>query len=176
MSRIGNRIIKVPTEMEITIENNKVIAKKNGEELFVNIPEGIKVSQINNEIKVERENDNYKPLHGTVNALIENMIKGLEKEYEKGLEIVGVGYKFQVSGNKLIINAGYSKPVEMEIPHDIKVETTSNTEIVVKSRFKDKLGEYAANIRKVRPPEPYKGKGIKYKDEHIRRKEGKKAT
>ena len=115
-------------------------------------------------------------MHGTMNALISNMVTGVTKGYERGLEIVGVGYRFNVRGDKLVINAGYSHPVEMDIPEGITVEAKDNTEIVVKSIDKEKIGEFAAQIRKVRKPEPYKGKGIRYKDEHVRRKEGKKAA
>ena len=104
------------------------------------------------------------------------MLVGVTEGYSKGLEIVGVGYRFALRGNTLVISAGYSKPVEMDIPQGIEVELVNNTEITVKSINKEVLGEYAANIRKVRQPEPYKGKGIRYKDEYIRRKEGKKAA
>ena len=115
-------------------------------------------------------------MHGTMNALLQNMIIGVTKGYEKGLEIVGVGYRFNVSGNKLTISAGYSHLVVMEIPTGLTVEAPSNTEITIKGIDKVLVGEFAANVRKVRQPEPYKGKGIRYKDEHIRRKEGKKAA
>ena len=104
------------------------------------------------------------------------MILGVTKGYEKGLEIIGVGYRFNVAGNKLTINAGYSHPVVMNVPEGLTVEAPSNTEIVIKGIDKVLVGEFAANVRKVRQPEPYKGKGIRYKDEHIRRKEGKKAA
>ena len=115
-------------------------------------------------------------MHGTVNANITNMILGVTKGFEKGLEIVGVGYRFNLKGKTLVINAGYSHPVEIQIPDGIEVVAISNTEITVKGADKIKVGEFSANVRKVRPPEPYKGKGIHYKDEHIRRKEGKKAA
>ena len=111
-----------------------------------------------------------------MNALLHNMILGVTKGYEKGLEIIGVGYRFNVAGNKLTINAGYSHPVVMDVPEGLTVEAPSNTEIVVKGIDKVLIGEFAANVRKVRKPEPYKGKGIRYKDEHIQRKEGKKAA
>ena len=104
------------------------------------------------------------------------MITGVTKGYEKGLEIIGVGYRFNLKGDKLVINAGYSHPVEIKIPTGIKVEAVSNTEINVSGCDKVLVGEFAANVRKVRKPEPYKGKGIRYKDEHVRRKEGKKAA
>ena len=129
-----------------------------------------------NQVIVERKNEAAKALHGTMNALIQNMITGKNEGYTKGLEILGVGYKFNVQGQKLTINAGYSHPVVMDIPAELTVEQVSNTEITVKGIDKVLLGEFAANVRKVRQPEPYKGKGIRYKDEHVRRKEGKKAA
>ena len=104
------------------------------------------------------------------------LIEGVSKGFEKQLEIIGVGYRFALKGNKLVISAGYSHPVEMDIPQGITVDVPSNTELTIKGIDKVLVGEYAANIRKVRQPEPYKGKGIRYKDEHIRRKEGKKAA
>ena len=115
-------------------------------------------------------------MHGTMNAIVNNMIIGVTKGYEKGLEIVGVGYRFNVQGKKLVISAGYSHPVNMVVPEGITVESVSNTENTGKGIDKVIVGEFAANIRKERQPEPYKGKGIRYKDEHIRRKEGKKAA
>ena len=115
-------------------------------------------------------------LHGTMNANLTNMIKGVKEGFSKGLEIIGVGYKFNVKGDTLVINAGYSHPVEMKVPTGLKVEAVSNTEITISGSDKILLGEFAANVRKVREPEPYKGKGIRYKDEHVRRKEGKKAA
>ena len=115
-------------------------------------------------------------MQGTTNAIIKNMIKGVSEGFEKGLEIIGVGYRFQVQGNVLTVNAGYSHPVKMTAPEGLTVEAVSNTEIVVKGINKELVGEFAANIRKVRKPEPYKGKGIRYKGEVVRRKEGKKAA
>ena len=115
-------------------------------------------------------------MHGTANANIANMIEGVTNGYSKGLEILGVGYRFQPKGEKLVINAGYSHPVELAVPNGLQVEGVSNTEITIKGIDKQAVGEFAANIRKVRKPEPYKGKGIRYKGEHIRRKEGKKAS
>ena len=118
----------------------------------------------------------YKNFHGTANANIKNMIIGVTEGYEKNLEAVGVGYRFTVSGNKITVNAGYSHPVIVEVPNGLTVESPSNTELTIKGTDKCLVGEFAANIRKIRQPEPYKGKGIRYKDEHIRRKEGKKAA
>ena len=140
--------------------------------------ENISVKQVENQLEVLRSNEDQKTkaMHGTTNANIKNMIVGVTEGYAKNLEIIGVGYRFTVKGNILVISAGYSHPVEMAIPTGLTVESISNTEIVVKGIDKILVGEFAANVRKVRQPEPYKGKGIRYKDEHVRRKEGKKAS
>ena len=176
MSRIGNRIIAIPAG--VTVEENDGIVTVKGPkgELKQPMLKDISMKVEENEVKLERANENAKAMHGTMNALVNNMIIGVTKGYEKGLEIVGVGYRFNVQGKKLVISAGYSHPVNMEVPEGITVESVSNTEITVKGIDKVLVGEFAANIRKVRMPEPYKGKGIRYKDEHIRRKEGKKAA
>ena len=178
MSRIGNRKLVIPEGVTITEENNVVTVKGPKGELTTKLAENITVKVEGNTLEVLRSNDNTntKTMHGTINALINNMMTGVTKGFEKGLEIIGVGYRFQLKGNVLVINAGYSHPVEMEIPEGITVEVPSNTEVTVKGIDKVLVGEFAANIRKVRQPEPYKGKGIRYKDEHVRRKEGKKAA
>ncbi len=176
MSRIGNRLIKVPTGVTIE-ENDGVVSVKGPKgELKQPLLKDITMKVDESGITLERNNESAKAMHGTMNALINNMIIGVTKGYEKGLEIIGVGYRFNVQGKKLVINAGYSHPVNMEIPEGLTVEANGNTEITVKGIDKVLVGEFAANIRKVRKPEPYKGKGIRYKDEHVRRKEGKKAA
>ena len=176
MSRIGNRTIIVPEGVTVTEENNTVTVTGSKGTLSQVMLKDITMKKEDNKITLERKNENAKAMHGTMNSLINNMIIGVTKGYEKGLEIIGVGYRFNVQGKKLVINAGYSHPVEMEIPEGITVEANGNTEITVKGIDKVLVGEFAANIRKVRQPEPYKGKGIRYKDEHVRRKEGKKAA
>ena len=178
MSRIGNRKLVIPEGVTITEENNVVTVKGPKGELTTKLAENITIKVEGNTLEVLRSNDNTntKTMHGTINALINNMMTGVTKGFEKGLEIIGVGYRFQLKGNVLVISAGYSHPVEMEIPEGITVEVPSNTEVTVKGIDKVLVGEFAANIRKVRQPEPYKGKGIRYKDEHVRRKEGKKAA
>ncbi len=176
MSRIGNRIIKVPEGVTVENIDNVVTVKGPKGSLQQVMLKDITMKNENNEITLERKNENAKAMHGTMNALIHNMIIGVTKGYEKALEIVGVGYRFNVQGKKLVINAGYSHPVEMIIPEGLTVEANGNTEITIKGIDKVLVGEFAANVRKVRKPEPYKGKGIRYKDEHIRRKEGKKAA
>lgn len=178
MSRIGKRVLSIPAGVNVNVENGVVTVKGPKGELTLDLVKNI-------EVKVEGETVVVNPLkddkfthamHGTTNSNINNMMIGVSEGYKKSLEIVGVGYKFNPQGNKLTINAGYSHPVVMEVPAGITVKGVSNTEIELESIDKIKIGEFAANIRKVRPPEPYKGKGIKYKGEQIRRKEGKKAS
>ena len=177
MSRIGRKPINIPAGVEVTInEGNEVTVKGPKGELNQVMLKDITMKQEENTIILERKNENAKAMHGTMNALIQNMIIGVTKGYEKGLEILGVGYKFNVQGQKLTINAGYSHPVVMDIPAELTVEQVSNTEITVKGIDKVLVGEFAANVRKIRKPEPYKGKGIRYQDEHIIRKVGKKAA
>jgi len=176
MSRIGKRIITIPSGVTVEEKENIVTVKGPKGELTQPMLKGISMNIEGSEIKLERASEEYKANHGTMNALITNMIIGVTEGYQKGLEIIGVGYRFNVQGKKLVISAGYSHQVNMEIPEGITVESVSNTEITVKGIDKVLVGEFAANIRKVRKPEPYKGKGIRYKDEHIRRKEGKKAA
>ena len=176
MSRIGNRKISIPEGVTITVEPLSVTVTGPKGTLSTHLIKGINVETIDGEVVVTRDNESLKPMHGTVNANINNLIEGVTKGYEKGLEIVGVGYRFNVKGNILVISAGYSHPVELTVPEGLEVVGVSNTEVTVKGIDKIKVGEFAANVRKVRPPEPYKGKGIRYKDEHIRRKEGKKAA
>ncbi len=178
MSRIGNRKIVVPADVTVTNENNKVTVKGSKGELSLDIVKDINVSIEENVVVVTRANDEKttKAMHGTTNANIQNMIKGVTEGFQKGLEIIGVGYRFNVKGNILVINAGYSHPVEMAIPTGLSVEAVSNTEINVKGIDKVLVGKFAAEVRDVRQPEPYKGKGIRYKDEYVRRKEGKKAA
>lgn len=176
MSRIGNRIITVPEGVTVENIDNVVTVKGPKGSLQQPMLKDITMKQTENQITLERKNESAKAMHGTMNALIQNMIIGVTKGYEKILEIIGVGYRFSVQGNKLTINAGFSHPVNMEVPAGLTVEANGNTEITIKGIDKVLVGEFAANVRKVRPPEPYKGKGIRYKDEHIRRKEGKKAA
>ena len=176
MSRIGNRIITVPTGVTVEETNGVVTVKGPKGSLSQPMLKDITMKVEEGQVIVERKNEAAKALHGTMNALIQNMITGVTEGYSKGLEILGVGYRFNVQGQKLTINAGYSHPVVMDIPAELTVEQVSNTEITVKGIDKVVLGEFAANVRKVRQPEPYKGKGIRYKDEHVRRKEGKKAA
>ena len=178
MSRIGNRELEIPTGVTVTVNENVVTVKGAKGELSLTLKEGINVKVEDTKLTVECTGkgkfDNA--MHGTTNSLIKNMIKGVSEGYSKGLEIIGVGYRFQVRGTELVVNAGYSHPVTLKIPQGLTIETVSNTEITVYGIDKELVGEFAAKVRKVRKPEPYKGKGIRYKDEFVRRKEGKKAS
>ena len=176
MSRIGNRELSVPESVTVTVENNIVTVKGPKGELSTKINENLNVEVKEGKLTVTRSNDNFKNYHGTANANIKNMIIGVTEGYKKELEILGVGYRFQQKGSNLVVNAGYSHPVEVEVPAGLKIEVPSNTELVISGIDKCLVGEFAANVRKIRQPEPYKGKGIRYKDEHVRRKEGKKAA
>jgi len=178
MSRIGNRKLQIPAGVTVTIENNTIAVKGPKGELKLDFDKRISVKQEENVIVTERANETkeVKSLHGTTNSNIKNMLVGVSEGYQKGLEITGVGYRFNVSGNKLTITAGFSHPVVVDVPSDLKIEQVSNTEITISGIDKQKVSEVAANIRKWRKPEPYKGKGIHYKGEYIRRKEGKKAS
>lgn len=178
MSRIGNRKINIPEGVTITVNDNVVTVKGPKGELTNSFNKDMKIDVNENILTITRPNDlkTTKSLHGTTNALIENMIIGVSEGYKKELEIVGVGYRFNVQGNKINVNAGFSHPVEVIVPNDLKAEQVSTTEIAISGIDKQKVSEFAANIRKLRKPEPYKGKGIRFKGEHIRRKEGKKAA
>ena len=178
MSRIGNRKLVIPAGVTVTIDGNTVTVKGPKGELTNEFNKLIKIEQVDNEIICSRDNDAIftKSIHGTTNSLIENMIIGVSEGYTKELEAVGVGYRFAVAGNKITVTAGYSHPVIVEVPAGLSVESKVNTELTISGIDKQVVGEFAAQVRKVRGPEPYKGKGIKYKGEQIRRKEGKKAA
>ena len=178
MSRIGNRILSIPEGVTDEVNDSIVTVKGPKGELSTDVTEFVTVNVDGNQVTLTRKNElkTAKQMHGTANANIANLIEGVTKGFSKSLEIIGVGYRFQPKGDKLVINAGYSNPVELSVPKNLKVEGVSNTEITVSGIDKQAVGEFAAIIRKVRQPEPYKGKGIRYKDEHVRRKEGKKAS
>ena len=178
MSRIGNRELVIPAGVTVTNENNLITVKGPKGELKLVVSEPIVVEIKEDKVYTKRPNDNKatKQLHGTTNSLIKNMIIGVTEGYSKGLEAVGVGYRFNVNGKKVAISAGFSHPMEINVPEGLEVKQKSNTEITVSGIDKQRVTEFAANIRKVREPEPYKGKGIRYKGEYVRRKEGKKAA
>ena len=178
MSRIGKRELTIPTGVTVAVDKNIVT---------VTGPKGTLTTDVTDLIAVTVEGDKVltnpvkdikqaRAMHGTANANIKNLIIGVTEGYSRTLEIVGVGYRFNVSGNKLTINAGFSHPVEMEVPTGLTLTANGNNEITVAGICKIGVGEFAANIRKVKKPEPYKGKGIRYQGEYVRRKEGKKAA
>lgn len=175
MSRIGNMPITIPSSVTVEIEGHKVTVTGPLGQLQVEIRPEVKLERTEMEIKVTRKKDDQfsRSLHGLTRSLIANMIYGVEKGWEKKLELVGVGYRTQLSGEKLILNVGYSHPVEIEVPQGIKFMVEDNTKIKVSGIDKQLVGETAAAIRKVRPPEPYQGKGIRYSGEYVRRKAGK---
>ncbi|RKD25425.1 LSU ribosomal protein L6P [Caminicella sporogenes DSM 14501] len=176
MSRVGRKPITIPEGVQVTVDEKNVVTVKGPKgELKQDINPDITVNINDNVITVERPSDNkmHRALHGLSRALIANMVEGVTKGFEKKLEIVGVGYRASKQGKKLNLTLGFSHPVEMEDPEGITTEVPSQTEIIVKGIDKQLVGNYAAKIRDLRPPEPYKGKGIRYAGEHIRRKEGK---
>lgn len=178
MSRVGNKIITVPEGVKVEIADNNIVTVTGAKGTLVRqFSPLITIEMDGNEIKVKRSSDQktHKQLHGTTRALLANMIEGVHNGYKKELEIVGIGYRAQMQGNKLVLNVGYSHPVEIVPEEGVKIEAPSATSIVVSGIDKERVGEYAARIRAVRKPEPYKGKGIKYVGEKIIRKEGKTA-
>lgn len=176
MSRIGDRILTVPENVTVNVNDNVVSVKGPKGELSTEIAKGLTVTVQDGKLTIARKNDAIKKYHGTANANIANMIKGVTEGFTKKLEAFGVGYRFTLKGNTLVVNDGKSHTDEVVIPSDLKVEVPSTTEVVITGIDKCKLGNFAADIRSLRAPEPYKGKGIHYKDEVIRRKEGKKAS
>lgn len=177
MSRIGLKPIEIPEGVEIKLNGNTVNVKGPKGELTRDLHEDMKILVEEKAVVVERQNDQkeQRSLHGTTRSLIANMIEGVVKGFEKHLEVIGVGYRVQKQGNKLVVGAGYSHPVEVEPEAGIEIDVPKNTEIIVKGIDKELVGATAAYIRGIRSPEPYKGKGIRYKGERVRLKEGKTA-
>ena len=175
MSRIGNKVITVPAGVEVKLDGQKITVKGPKGTLEREIHKNISVSVEGNTIKVERPNDLAlnRSLHGLTRTLINNMITGVEKEFTRELQINGVGYRVAKQGNNLNLTLGYSHPVIFEAPAGISFDVPNPNTIIVKGIDKELVGQTAANIRTKRPPEVYRGKGIKYADEVIRRKEGK---
>lgn len=173
MSRIGNKPITLPAGAECTITGNHVVVKGPKGSLEMDAVKEIAVKVEGNEIIVTRDNDAHKALHGLTRSLIANMVTGVTEGFEKKLEVNGIGYRAAKQGNKLVLTLGYSHPVEIEDSETVKTEVPDPNTILVKGIDKQEVGQFAAIIREKRLPEPYKGKGIKYAEERIRRKEGK---
>ena len=177
MSRIGKKPITLPQGVTLTVEDQRVEVKGPKGTLSFTVHPEMTVTVEESNVIVERPSDTktHKTLHGTTRALIQNMVVGVSEGYKKQLKMIGVGYRSQLQGSKLVVNAGYSQPVELNVPSGITVEINKNTDITVTGIDKQAVGEFAANIRAIRKPEPYLGKGIRYVDEYVRRKEGKTA-
>jgi large subunit ribosomal protein L6 len=175
MSRVGKKPIEIPAGVTVTLNNSTVTVKGPKGELTRSFNPDIEIKIEENLVTITRPSDakEHRALHGTTRALIANMVEGVSKGFERKLELIGVGYRVQKQGNKLVLNVGYSHPVEFEPEAGLEIEVPANTKITIKGTDKERVGELAANIRQVRPPEPYKGKGIRYEGEFVRRKEGK---
>ncbi|RFU61411.1 50S ribosomal protein L6 [Peribacillus glennii] len=175
MSRVGKKPIEIPAGVTVTVDQHNVSVKGPKGELTRSFNPDITISVEENVLTVARPSDakEHRALHGTTRAVISNMVEGVSKGFEKSLELIGVGYRAQKQGTKLVLNVGYSHPVEIEPEKGLEIEVPSNTKIIVRGTNKERVGALAANIRDVRPPEPYKGKGIRYEGEYVRRKEGK---
>lgn len=175
MSRVGNKPIEIPAGVTVTDNNSHVTVKGPKGELSRDFNPEIAINIEGNVITVTRPSDSkeHRTIHGTTRAVLANMVEGVSKGFEKSLELIGVGYRAQKQGNKLVLNVGYSHPVEIEPEKGLEIEVPANTKIIVRGANKEHVGALAANIRDVRPPEPYKGKGIRYEGEYVRRKEGK---
>ena len=177
MSRIAKEPVALPSDVKAEFKKGQLLVSGPKGSLELSVPETISLELTEDLIKVRRneENQKNKALSGTIRALVQNLVTGVHSGFEYKLEIVGVGYRAQVQGKKLNLSLGFSHPVEFSIPDGVSIETPSQTEIVIKGLDKQVLGQVAADIRSYRPPEPYKGKGVRYAGEQIVKKEAKKA-
>ena len=175
MSRIGNKVITIPAGVEVNIDDNFATVKGPKGELKQQFDKDMTFNIEGNEITVVRPSDSkrHRTVHGTTRAILANMIEGVSVGFKKELELIGVGYRAQMQGKKLVLSVGYSHPVEFEEIDGIKLGVEGNTKVSIEGINKEVVGQYAAKVRAVRPPEPYKGKGIRYVGEYVRRKEGK---
>jgi large subunit ribosomal protein L6 len=174
MSRVANNPVELPKGVEVKIDGSDVTVKGGMGTLELSLVEGIQLSQDDNVLTIAYDSDRLKAMAGTTRALVNNMVKGVSEGWEKKLVLNGVGYRAKASGTTVNLTVGLSHPVDYELPEGVSAETPSQTEIVVKGTDKQAVGQAAAEIRSYRPPEPYKGKGIRYADEYVRRKEAKK--
>ena len=178
MSRVAKNPVSIPDNVKLSVENNKVIVEgpKGKDELTINKDISVVQEDSSVTIKYDESLSTQVAIAGTTRALINNMVIGVNIGFEKKLELVGVGYRAKLNGNTLDLTLGFSHPIKHQLPENVTAETPSQTEIILKSHNKQLLGQTAAEIRAYRPPEPYKGKGVKYADEQIKRKEAKKAA
>jgi large subunit ribosomal protein L6 len=177
MSRVGKKELVIPAGVTLTNNNNTITVKGPKGELTRTFSSDMQIDINENVLTVARPTDNkeHRALHGTTRALLGNMVEGVTNGYTRNLELVGVGYRATKTGDKLVLSVGYSHPVEITPENGVEIEVPSNTKISIKGIDKERVGALAAYIRQVRPPEPYKGKGIRYEGEMVRRKEGKTA-
>ena len=175
MSRIGNKVITIPAGVEVNINDNFATVKGPKGELKQQFDKDMTFNIEGSEITVVRPSDSkrHRTVHGTTRAILANMVAGVSTGFKKELELIGVGYRAQMQGKKLVLSVGYSHPVEFEEIEGIKLGVEGNTKVSIEGINKEVVGQYAAKVRAVRPPEPYKGKGIRYVGEYVRRKEGK---
>ena len=175
MSRIGKKAIEIPKDVSIQLEKEKIIVKGKNGNLEKEILSNLKLEIIDSKLVITRNDDSKqsRSYHGLIRALVQNMVTGVDQKFSKTLVAEGVGYKFQIDKTKLILNVGFSHPVEFEIPEDLNIKAESPTRVIISGIDKEKVGFLAAKIRDMRPPEPYKGKGILYEGEKILRKAGK---
>ena len=178
MSRVAKNPINVPDNVELNIVDNIVKVKGSKGELEFNLPSSVSIENTENVLKVKYNEDDQQSvaLAGTTRSIVNNMIIGVSEGFEKKLELIGVGYRAKASGKLLELTLGFSHPIKYQLPEEVEVETPSQTEVVLKSHDKQILGQAASEIRAFRPPEPYKGKGVRYADEQVKRKEAKKAA
>jgi len=176
MSRVGGSPIKIPQGVSLSLADGIVSAKGSNGELSMALPPLVELSIGDEEalVKPMQNNNKGRALWGTARAMVNNMVTGVSEGFTKNLTIHGVGYRAQMQGTKLVLNLGYSHPVEMEVPAEIKCSVENNTQVKLSSFDKQILGQFASEVRAKRPPEPYKGKGVRYENEQILRKEGKK--
>lgn len=175
MSRIGNKKIALPANVTVTVTGDNVTVKGPKGELSAKFNPAITLEVEGSEITLKRPDDSYKAIHGTTRANLNNMIVGVSEGFKKQLDIIGVGYRAQLQGKNLVVSAGYSNDVTKEVPAGLTVEVIKGLSIVISGIDKQLVGSFAAEIRSIRKPEPYHGKGIRYTDENVRRKEGKTA-
>jgi large subunit ribosomal protein L6 len=174
MSRVANNPVQLPSGVEVKISGKDLTVKGGKGSLELSVSEGIQVSQDDNVLTFAYDSDKLKAMAGTTRALVNNMVKGVSEGWEKKLVLNGVGYRAKATGKSVNLTVGLSHPVDYKLPEGVTAESPSQTEVVVKGIDKQAVGQAAAEIRSFRPPEPYKGKGIRYADEYVRRKEAKK--
>jgi len=173
MSRIGEKPIDVPSGVTITVDGSHLTTKGSKGELSLDLPEGIAAAVEGNTVVMTREDESRKAFHGLARSLVANMVEGVSNGYTKELEIQGVGFRAAVQGKTLSLSLGFASPIEYAIPDTVTIAVNNNTEVVVSGADKQQVGDVAARIRSFYPAEPYKGKGVRYKGERVRRKEGK---